>query len=145
MKNKFKTILFVIGLIFLFNNYTSAQCTSHSEEGDASCCEKTLCSSAAPDGVAPVGVMSDHIHHEKGLMFSYRLMQMNMSGNLSGTDEVSNPDVFSNYMMAPDDMQMQMHMIGAMYGLTDRVTVMAMMNILHNKMDMTMMNGRTDN
>ena len=143
MKNNLinsKIIILTIISFFFLSNQAIAQCESHSEEGE-SCCVQTCCASKAPDGVAPVGVMSDHIHHKKGLMFSYRLMHMNMSGNLSGTNEIANPDVFSNYMMAPDEMFMQMHMFGAMYGLSDRVTLMAMMNVNRNEMSMNMMNG----
>lgn len=88
-------------------------------------------SSARPDGHAPIGVMGDHYHKTGEWMFSYRYMFMNMDGNRSGQDELSfNQIAFSGgagYPVVPLSMDMQMHMFGAMYALTDRVTLMGML------------------
>ena len=43
--------------------------------------------------------------------------------------------------MAPEDMNMQMHMVGAMYAPTSKITLAAMMNYLQNEMNATMMGG----
>ena len=89
---------------------------------------------------APIGVMSDHRHEQGEWMFSYRYMYMDMSGSRDGTDTISPDETvttvanpFANPPMmpptlrvVPTDMPMQMHMVGGMYGLTDRVTLMAM-------------------
>lgn len=89
---------------------------------------------------APIGVMADHRHKQGERMVSYRYMYMDMSGNRDGTDSLSPeeivttaPNPFANPPMmpptlrvVPTNMPMQMHMVGGMYGLTDRITLMAM-------------------
>lgn len=98
---------------------------------------------------APIGVMADHRHKQGEWMLSYRFMHMDMSGNRDGTDaltpeaivtETANP--FANPPMmpptlrvVPTDMPMQMHMVGGMYGLTDRITLMAMGSYIAKEMD----------
>ncbi|MEO1304213.1 MAG: transporter [Pseudomonadota bacterium] len=98
---------------------------------------------------APIGVMADHRHEQGEWMFSYRYMYMDMSGSRDGTDSISPDETvttvanpFANPPMmpptlrvVPTDMPMQMHMLGAMYGLTDRITLMAMGMYLSNEMD----------
>jgi len=98
---------------------------------------------------APIGVMSDHRHKQGGWMLSYRYMYMDMSGSRDGTNtitpeetvtSVANP--FSNPPMmpptlrvVPTDMPMQMHMLGGMYGLSDRITLMVMGGYVTREMD----------
>ena len=98
---------------------------------------------------APIGVMADHRHKQGEWMFSYRYMYMDMSGSRDGTNSVSpeetvttTPNPFANPPMmpptlrvVPTDMPMQMHMVGGMYGLTDRITLMAMGSYLAREMD----------
>ncbi|MEO0466753.1 MAG: transporter [Pseudomonadota bacterium] len=97
---------------------------------------------------APIGVMADHRHEAGEWMTSYRYMYMDMSGNRDGTDSLSPEDVitfpnrFANPPMmppslrvVPTDMPMQMHMVGGMYGLTDKLTVMAMGMYITKEMD----------
>lgn len=98
---------------------------------------------------APIGVMADHRHKKGEWMTSYRYMYMDMSGNRDGTDTLSPEEIvtgvanpFANPPMmpptlrvVPTDMPMQMHMIGGMYGLTDRVTLMAMGMYVSKEMD----------
>ncbi len=48
-----------------------------------------------------------------------------------------------NYMMIPTSMTMDMHMVMVMYGITDRLTVMAMANYQANEMKMIMDMGPT--
>lgn len=104
---------------------------------------------------APIGVMADHRHTKGEVMFSYRYMYMDMSGNRDGTDSISPEDIvttvanpFANPPMSPptlrvvpNEMPMQMHMVGGMYGLTDRITLMAMGNYLTKEMDHTTFQG----
>lgn len=80
--------------------------------------------------------MTDHLHPKGKLAFSYAFMQMRMAGNLSGTQSVSQEAILTNYVMTPTTMTMQMHMLMAMYGLNDRLTLMGMAN--YNRNDMTM-------
>ncbi|MCR9193249.1 MAG: transporter [Hyphomonas sp.] len=98
---------------------------------------------------APIGVMADHRHKKGEWMTSYRYMYMDMSGNRDGDDSLSPEDIvttvanpFANPPMmpptlrvVPTDMPMQMHMLGGMYGLTDRITLMAMGMYVSKEMD----------
>lgn len=105
---------------------------------------------------APIGVMADHRHKQGEWMVSYRYMYMDMSGNRDGTDSLSPEDIvttvsnpFANSPMMPPTlrvvptaMPMQMHMVGGMYGLSDRITLMAMGMYLSQEMDhITFQNG----
>lgn len=92
--------------------------------------------SGRPDGHAPIGVMGDHYHAKGEWMFSYRYMPMRMQGNISGSKAITNEAIFQQYMAAPQDMSMQMHMIGAMYAFSDRVTLMAMANYMIHEMEL---------
>ena len=93
------------------------------------------------DAHAPIGVMGDHRHREGELMLSYRYMRMWMEGNLIGDDSVS-PDTIATTVpnrffgqpmqpptlrVVPTEVSMDMHMFGGMFGLTDSVTLMAML------------------
>ena len=95
----------------------------------------------------PIGVMASHTHEQGEWMFSYRYMFMNMQDNFMGTNEVSPTDIFmQGFMVAPIDMQMDMHMFGSMYALTDRLTLVGMLNLvelemLHQRSPMMVMMG----
>ena len=98
---------------------------------------------------APIGVMSDHRHKTGELMISYRFMSMEMDGSRDGTNSLTpeeiattTPNRFANtpgqpptLRVVPTDMQMDMHMVGAMYGLTDRVTLMGMTSYVEKSMN----------
>ena len=137
---KYFLTLITLLLVCLTSNTTAAQCSVG--KTDTTCCSSAGWSSDRPDGNAPIGVMGDHYHGTGSLMFSYRYMYMSMEGNRAGSDKVDNSHIFqNNYMMAPQNMDMQMHMFGAMYGITNRITLMAMANYLKNEMTMVGMNG----
>jgi hypothetical protein len=80
-------------------------------------------------------------------MVNYKFMHMDMSGLRDGTTDVPVDKVSPigskpyGYMMTPTRMTMDMHMLMVMYGVTDRITVMAMANYQANKMDMLMNMG----
>ncbi len=94
---------------------------------------------ARPDSHAPIGVMGDHLHKTGEFMFSYRLMQMSMSGLLDGSDSVSSAEaIASGYRMTPTKMDMDMHMVGMMVAPSDQTTYMAMLSYIENDMDMLM-------
>ena len=98
---------------------------------------------------APIGVMVDHRHGEGEWMVSYRFMHMMMEGNRIGTDPISPEDIATTIpnrffgapmqpptlRVVPTDMTMGMHMVGAMYGLSDRITLMAMGSYITKEMD----------
>ena len=97
--------------------------------------------SARPDGHAPISVMGDHMHAKGEWMLSYRYMSMEMEGLLKGSDTIA--PASSGYAMMgamlPKDMSMDMHMFGGMHAISDKWTLMAMVNYLDN--EMTMQNG----
>lgn len=95
------------------------------------------------DSHGPVGVMGDHMHKEGEWMFSYRYMQMEMDGNLDGSNNLSTDEVLQDYSVAPENMTMEMHMLGAMYAPSNDLTLMLMVPVISNKMDhsMQMMGG----
>ncbi|MDR9400341.1 MAG: transporter [Psychroflexus sp.] len=130
-----KLILLSLMLIFLnpmFGQEGSDDETSYGEED---------WTSGRPDGHAPIHIMGDHYHGKGELMLSYRFMPMFMEGNLQGSDEVNNQAIFNRYNVAPQEMQMNMHMIGFMYGVSEQITLTAMTNYISNSMDLTAMNG----
>jgi hypothetical protein len=96
---------------------------------------------------APIGVMGSHVHGEGEWMFSYRYMYMDMEGLRKGTDRVSQSDAQGSmmngkYPMVPRRMTMKMHMLGAMYGATDDLTLTMMVPWLEKDMDSSSrMNG----
>ena len=103
-----------------------------------------------PDGHAPITVMGDHMHAMGEWMLSYRYMSMDMEGLLDGSSSTSADSAVTNYGfkdmamnpssdMLPKEMSMDMHMFGAMYAISDKWTLMGMLNYLDN--DMTMLNG----
>jgi len=94
------------------------------------------------DAHAPIGVMGDHTHNKGEFMVSYRFMRMGMDGMRDGTSSLSNEAVLATYMVTPITMPMSMHMIGTMYALSDRLTLMAMFNFLNSEMEhLTRMGG----
>ena len=100
--------------------------------------------SARPDGHAPITVMGDHMHAMGEWMLSYRFMSMDMEGLLRGSQCVTTDSQLKNtgagekYSMVPLNMTMDMHMVGAMYAISDKWTLMGMLNYLDNEMTMVM-------
>ena len=93
-------------------------------------------SSSRPDGHAPIGVMGDHLHSHGEWMLSYRYMRMAMAGNRDGTERIETDEVHKDFMVAPLDMAMRMHMAGLMYAPSDAVTLMATAHWLDNSMNL---------
>lgn len=99
-----------------------------------------------PDSHAPITVMGDHLHKQGEWMMSYRYMHMDMDGNRSGSERISDAEAFAlvpgvsmmammNMKVLPTDMEMKMHMLGVMYAPTDSVTLMAMLPHLTSSMN----------
>ena len=87
---------------------------------------------------APIGVMGDHMHKSGEWMFSYRYMSMSMEGNLQGDNSVSPETIVSSGLplrVVPIDMTTDMHMLGAMYAPSDKLTLMLMVNYIEKEMD----------
>ncbi|MCA9807431.1 MAG: transporter [Cyanobacteria bacterium HKST-UBA06] len=83
---------------------------------------------------APIGVMGDHTHKQGEWMLSYRYGWMHMDGNRNGSSALSDAQVLGQFPVAPTEMNMQMHMFGAMVAPTDRVTLMAMVPFVKKAM-----------
>lgn len=77
---------------------------------------------------APIGIMGEHLMGEDEWMLSYRFMGMDMEGNRSGTNRVATP--LPGFMVSPLTMDMDMHMLGGMVGITDSLTMMVMLPYL---------------
>jgi hypothetical protein len=93
---------------------------------------------AQPVDRSPAGIMISHSHPRGGSMLAYTYMGMRMKGNLSGSDRITDDEIFRrDYSMSPQEMNMDMHMIMAMYGVTGRLSFMAMFGYTGNSMDMT--------
>ena len=98
------------------------------------------------DSHAPIGVMGDHMHKKGEFMISYRHMQMSMSGNQRGKDELSDEEIATTIpnrfgmpptlRIVPQDMTVKMDMFGFMYAPSDRVTLMLMLNHLNKDMQL---------
>lgn len=94
---------------------------------------------------APLHIMGDHTHNKGDWMVSYRASRMSMEGNRRGTSNISPEDIVStltnpnappaNVRVVPTKMDMDMHMLGTMYGVTDNLTVMAMAMYMKNEME----------
>jgi hypothetical protein len=111
-----------------FNSY-SQTCDSL----QSCCCEVS--------DMNPSGIMIGHTHPKGKWMLSYRYMNLFQNGSLSGTGKVTDDAIFANYIMAPQSMNMDMHMFMAMYGITNRLSLMAMLNYGVQSMNMNMLPG----
>ena len=108
-----------------------------------------------PDSHAPVGVMGDHTHKRGEVMLSYRYMHMDMAGSRTDTENISAAEIATSVAnpffgqpmqpptlrVVPTSMTMDMHMVGAMYAPSDRLTLMAMFNYLDKEMEHTTFAG----
>ncbi|MEM9142404.1 MAG: transporter [Bacteroidota bacterium] len=112
---------------------TMASVALYAQQPDVDIPEKW--SAGRPDGHAPISVMGDHMHGKGEWMFSYRYMYMNMEDLKAGSDDASFQDALNDYVITPTQMPMNMHMLGAMYAPSDRLTLMAMVNVLSMEMD----------
>jgi hypothetical protein len=89
-----------------------------------------------PDTHAPIGVMNEHTHKQNEIMISYRFMPMYMKDLYNGEKKAKDATIGS--MMVPQTMQMDMHMIGAMWGISNKITLLGMLNYSNNIMSMQM-------
>ena len=86
---------------------------------------------------APIGVMGDHMHKTGEWMFSYRYMSMSMEDNLQGSNNISPEGIRDSGLglrVVPLQMTTDMHMFGAMYAPSDKLTLMLMINYIEKEM-----------
>ena len=89
---------------------------------------------------SPAGLMGVHTHEKNAWMVSYTYMRSNQLGNQWGSNLMADQNVLDKYLMAPQSMNMDMHMLMLMYGITDHLSVMAMGTYAVNSMSMLMIN-----
>lgn len=133
MKNLFIAIFSIATL----STFAQHEHHEHHNKDESS----NLWNSERVDASAPISIMGDHTHHKGGLMFTYRYMTMDMQELRQGTEDVINMNAFTDYMIAPQNMTMNMHMLGAMYAPSDKLTLMVMANYIEKDMDLQMMSG----
>ena len=88
-----------------------------------------------PDMAPPAGTTGTMTPAQGKFMLSFSYMRMGMDGNRDGTDKVSTSEVLDDYMVAPLNMDVDMFMLGGMYGITDDISVMAMLPYIKKEMD----------
>ncbi len=77
--------------------------------------------------LTPANIMGDHNHGRGEWMASYSYGVMHMQGNRHNSNDISTSAVLNNFIVAPTEMTMQMHMLGLMYGISDQFTLMGML------------------
>ena len=84
----------------------------------------------------PASVAGAHLHAKGEWMFNYQFKFMQMKNMQSENDAIGQEQVFEDYDMYGTKMTMPMHMLMAMYGLSDRLNLMAMTHYMTCDMDM---------
>jgi len=92
--------------------------------------------------INPAAILNGHQHMAGMWMFSYNYMYSNMQNNYSGTTKVSDQTIFEKYVMSPTYMRMDMHMLMGMYGISNKLSLMFMVNYLYMNMNMKMLSGQ---
>ena len=77
-----------------------------------------------PDGHAPIGIIGDHVHKESEFMVSFQTIIMRMGHELKEVQSSRSNEVIN--VNENVNVDMWMGMLGLMYGLTDRWTIMTM-------------------
>ena len=111
----------------------------HAQEDSATCNVSCHCIR----NLTPAGVMISHVHPKNEWMMSYRYMQMGMGTPIQGNTELTELVIYNSYLAYTPAMQMDMHMVMGMVGITDRLTAMVMLNYLSSSMDMHMLAGHS--
>ncbi len=124
-------IKIIVAVLLLFQNIESkASCDSTIVCNNGCCCKTNL---------TPSSVMLSHLHEKNKWMISYSVMNMNTNGLINGNKAIAENEVYNNYLMLSNKMNMQMHMLMAMYGINNKLTVMSMFNYRINTMNMQML------
>ncbi len=88
-----------------------------------------------PDMAPPQGIVGGMSPKQGAIMPVLQYMHMGMEGNRDGTSGVSTAEVLSQFPVAPLSMDVDMLMGGVMYGVTDDISVMAMVPYVWKSMD----------
>ncbi len=88
-----------------------------------------------PDMAPPLGVAGGMSPKQGAIMPSLRFTHMRMEGNRDGTNDLSTAEVLDQFAITPLRMDVDMLMASAMYGITDDLSVMAMIPYIWKSMD----------
>jgi hypothetical protein len=99
--------------------------------------EEAYPSAPGAAGRAPIGVRMAHTYDRGEWMVSYRYERVRQKGLRDGTRSVTLGEVLGedDFDVAPSEMNLQAHVLGAMYAPHDRVTVAAVLPFLVLDMD----------
>lgn len=122
---------------FFFKSFLITFCFNHAiAQCDSTCSSEGICCRNNP---APAGVMISNIHSKGEWMFSYRHTRMYMDNVVdANSSSIGVDEQFRAYDAASLNMQMRMHMLMGMYGVTDKLTAMVMLHYMGNEMKMMM-------
>ena len=102
---------------------------------------------------APIGAMGDHYHRKGEFMASIRFMRMDMGKNAIGSRGISDQEIIelpnpfamggmpAKLSVVPENMVMDMVMVGGMYAPSDNLTWMGMIMLKDKSMDLTTYKG----
>lgn len=105
---------------------------------------------------APIGVIGDHFHKKGESMISLRHIKMYMGENRIGTEDVTDKQIIqlpnpyqmgimpSKLSVVPQDMEMDMTMLGMMYAPSDSVTILGMGMFMGKEMKLNTYKGMMD-
>ncbi len=113
--------------------------TASAQTDSAFTCASCMCKKDA----TPAGIMLSHTHSKGEWMFSYRFMNMNTRGMEQNGTSISNDQIYNQYLFSSDRMSMNMHMLMAMYGVSNKLTLMAMTEYRQSSMNMVAPEGST--
>ena len=113
--------------------------TASAQSDSTVTCVSCICKKDA----TPAGVMLSHVHSKGEWMLSYRYMNMASRGMQQNGSSISNEHIYNQYLYSSDRMNMQMHMLMAMYGVSERITLMTMLEYNQSSMNMIAPEGST--
>jgi hypothetical protein len=91
-----------------------------------------------PHPFAPLGVYGAHVIKPGKWLLAYTYGHMAMDGNLVKTDSVSNEALLKRYNVVPVKMDVNMHMVCLMRGMTEDLSLMVMIPYYFKGMTMIM-------
>lgn len=145
-----KNNCFLIGCLMMSMNLSSNEMEQQHGSEDHSMDHHSMMDHSMDHGShqAPIGVMGGQVHKKGHFMLSIRQMSMSMKGNSNDGNSLTDSEIInlsnpypmmnmpSKLSVVPQEMDMDMTMIGGMYGLTDRQTLMVM--AMYTEKDMTL-------
>jgi hypothetical protein len=101
--------------------------------------DSVFCSGMNDIDMSPAAINDTHVHSAGTWMLTYHYMNIKMDHTFSGSSMISDEHVFEKYIMSPQNIRMNMHMIMAMYGITNKFSIMLMLEYVSMSMSMQML------